>query len=199
MAAAVGVTGGARVQRGGLADQPGGGQALQLLAELGRGGDQQPLEGVDDLGAGLDGALAGHPQRTDHLDRAVLGLGGASGLPGLDRAGSGIGIDRVALATPPASLPVGTVDLQDLLAVASQEAGQAGAVAAGKPKSRGGVSGRPQARLERGGRQSTGVSRLRVAPPAKGTGGAADVGRTGRRWSSCGRWPRARRRVRGDG
>src|SRR4029453_16513620 len=53
------------------------------------------------------------------------------GLAGLHGAGGGVGIDRVALAAPAAGGPVGSVDLQDPLAVAAQEAGQAGAVAAG--------------------------------------------------------------------
>jgi hypothetical protein len=104
---------------------------MELLAELGRGGDQQPFQGIDGLGAGLDGALAGHPQAADHLDRAVLGLGGAGGHSGLDGAGGGVGIDWVALAMAAASRPVGPVDLQDSLAVGGQEAGQPGAVTAG--------------------------------------------------------------------
>src|SRR4029453_11068188 len=66
-----------------------------------------------------------------HLHRAVLGLGGPGGFPSLDGAGGGIGINWVALAAPAAGCPVGPVDLQDPLAVGSQEADQAGAVAAG--------------------------------------------------------------------
>jgi len=121
----------AHLELGGGTDQPAGGQATQLLAELGWGGDQQPLEGVDGLGAGLDRGLAGGAERAQHLHHPVLGLGDPGGFAGLDRAGGGIGVDRIALAAPPPSLPVGPVDLHDPLAVAGQEAGQPGAVAAG--------------------------------------------------------------------
>jgi hypothetical protein len=62
---------------------------------------------------------------------AVLSLEMPVASPGLDRSGGGVGIDRVALATPAAGGPVGLVDLPHALAVGGQEAGQAGAVAAG--------------------------------------------------------------------
>jgi hypothetical protein len=52
-------------------------------------------------------------------------------LAGLDRAGGGLGVDRVGLAPPAAGGPVGAVDLQHDLACLVQEAGQGGPVAAG--------------------------------------------------------------------
>jgi hypothetical protein len=111
--------------------QGGGWQVPQLLAQLGRGGDQQRLERIDGLGAGPDRGRAGHPQRADHLHLPGSGLRGHGGLAGLDRAGGGLGIGRVGLAAAAAGLAVGSVDLHHDLAVGGQEAGQGGAVGAG--------------------------------------------------------------------
>jgi alpha-D-ribose 1-methylphosphonate 5-triphosphate synthase subunit PhnL len=47
------------------------------------------------------------------------------------RAGGGLGVDRVGLASLPAEPPVRPVDLNNRDAVVEQVAGQAGAVAAG--------------------------------------------------------------------
>jgi hypothetical protein len=64
----------------------GGGQAVELLTELCGGGDQQPFERVDGLGARLDGGLVGGAERADHLHRAIGGLGDTGRLAGLDGA-----------------------------------------------------------------------------------------------------------------
>jgi hypothetical protein len=58
-------------------------------------------------------------------------LAGGGGHPGQDRAGGGLGVDRVGLATLPAEPPVRPVDLHDAHPAVQQEPGQAGAVAAG--------------------------------------------------------------------
>jgi hypothetical protein len=59
----------------------------------------------------------------------VLGRGGRGASQ--HRAGGGLSIDRVGLATLAAEPPVRPVDLNDLDAVVEQVPGQAGAVAAG--------------------------------------------------------------------
>jgi hypothetical protein len=113
-----------------VADQPGGRQAVQPLAQFGGRGHQQRLDGVDRLGTGLDRGLAGDPQRPGHLHRAVLGLGDAGRLARLHRPSGGVGVNGVALAAPPAGCPVGPVDLQNPLARGGQEPDEPGAVAA---------------------------------------------------------------------
>ncbi|MDT7714153.1 MAG: hypothetical protein QOH09_145 [Pseudonocardiales bacterium] len=86
--------------------QGGGFEVLQAFADLGWGRDQQRLELIGGLGASLDRAAAGHPQRPDRFDDPVAGLrdrgaGGTQGGPG-----RGIGIDRVRLALRATSPPV---------------------------------------------------------------------------------------------
>ena len=68
---------------------------------------------------------AGHPQRTDRLDRAGAGLRGAAGLAGQRRPGGGDRVDRVGLALAPAGLAVGPVDLDHLDAARSAGTGPA--------------------------------------------------------------------------
>jgi len=121
----------ARVEAGRGAHQRSGRQAPELLAELGGGGDQQRFERVDRLGAGPHRACAGDPQRADHLHLPVARLGHDRHLPSLDRAGGGLGVDRVGLAVAAAGGAVGAVDLQHGLALGGKEAGQGGAVGAG--------------------------------------------------------------------
>jgi hypothetical protein len=99
--------------------QPPRRQLAELLAQLGRRSHQQGLDGVDGLGAGLDGGLAGGAQRPHHRHGAGAELGRCGGLAGLNRAGGGFGVDRVGLAVAPAGLPVGPVDLDHALAVAA--------------------------------------------------------------------------------
>jgi hypothetical protein len=66
-----------------------------------------------------------------HLRAAVGGLGQDRDVTGLHRAGGGLGVQRVGLASPAAGGPVGAVDLQHDLACLVQEAGQGGPIAAG--------------------------------------------------------------------
>jgi hypothetical protein len=86
---------------------------------------------VGGLGAGLDGAGAGHAQHPDRLHDAAAGLGGGGGLAGQHRAGGGLGVGGVGLVTAAAALAVGPVNLDHLDAGAGQELGQPGAVGAG--------------------------------------------------------------------
>jgi hypothetical protein len=53
----------------------------QRLAQLSRPGEQQRLELIGGLGARLDRAAAGHPQRADRLHCAVAGPGTPTALP----------------------------------------------------------------------------------------------------------------------
>ena len=57
-----------------------------LLAQLGGAGEQQRVQLVDCLGAGLDRAAAGHTQRADRLDAPVAAFGCGRARP--DRAAS---------------------------------------------------------------------------------------------------------------
>jgi hypothetical protein len=84
--------------------------APQLLAQLDGGGDQQRLDRVTRLGAGLDSGRARHPQAAQHLHHAIAGLGNHGGLAGLHGAGRGFGVDRVGPAASAAGLPVRPVD-----------------------------------------------------------------------------------------
>jgi hypothetical protein len=106
------------------------GSAPQLLAELGRSGDHQGPQGVDGLAAGLDRGGPSHPQAAHHLHQVAAGLGNGGDLPGQHRSSSRLGIHRVRLAPPPAGGAVGPVDLQDQLALGTEEARQAGPIAA---------------------------------------------------------------------
>jgi len=60
-------------------DQRGRGQGAQLLAQLGWGGDQQRLELVGGLAAGLDRATTSDAQRADRLDTTIAALGCGGG------------------------------------------------------------------------------------------------------------------------
>jgi hypothetical protein len=124
-------------QGGLLGAQPGagggqrrGGAALQRLPQRCRRGDQQAFELVDRCGSGLDGTIAGRPERPDRLDDAVASLGRGGGHPGQHGAGGGLGVDRIRLAALAAGAPVRPVDLHDVDPMVQQEPGQAGAVAA---------------------------------------------------------------------
>ena len=101
-----------------------------MLAELGRGGHQQRPQRIGGLSASLDGRDPGHPQRAHHLHQVVAALGNGPGLPGQHSSCRGLGIQRVRLAAPPASLAVGPVDLQHHLTMAIQQPGQRGPIAA---------------------------------------------------------------------
>jgi len=94
------------------------------------GGDQQRLEVPAGISADLDRPRAGQVQHPKGLPLATLAWAGqmvaAQGLP----AGSD-GVQQVALGAGPAAGPLGPVDLDHPLTLGGQEAGQAGAIAAG--------------------------------------------------------------------
>jgi hypothetical protein len=79
----------------------------------------------------LDRTAAGCAQRTDGLDDPMAWFGRGGSGASQHRAGGGLGVDWVGLATLPAGTPVRPVDLNDFDAVVEQVSGQAGAVAAG--------------------------------------------------------------------
>jgi hypothetical protein len=120
-AALVAWTGSARAASSGL---------VQVFTQRGGGGHQQPFELVGRRGPGLGRTAPYRPQRTDALHDPVASLGRRGGHPGKDRAGGGLGVDRIRLAALPAGAPVWSVDLHDGDVLVQQVAGQAGAVAA---------------------------------------------------------------------
>jgi hypothetical protein len=81
--------------------------------------------------SGLEGATAGHPQHSDHLDLALAGLGGGGSHPSQSRPGGGLGVDRIRLALAASGAAVGPVDLHHLEAVGVDKASQASPVGAG--------------------------------------------------------------------
>ena len=101
--------------------------ASQLL----RGGDHQISDLVGDAGPGIAHRGERHPKSPDGLHDPGLGLG-RSGSFAVERGTSGrFGIGGVALASPPAGLAVGPVDLHHLDVLGGQVTGQAGTVGAG--------------------------------------------------------------------
>ncbi len=106
-----GVVVGADPERGAGRDQVAVLQAAQPGAELLGCGQDQGVELVERLGAGLAGAALHHLQRPQRLDRAVVGLRGRGRVTGLHRAGRGDRVDHVGLAVPAADLPVRAADL----------------------------------------------------------------------------------------
>src|SRR4051794_34794838 len=72
----------------------------RICSRVGWGGDEQRLELVSGLTAGLDRADACDAQRPDRLDSAVAGLWGAGGCAVQRGAGSGVRVQRVGLAVP---------------------------------------------------------------------------------------------------
>lgn len=79
----------------------------------------------------LDRAAAGYAQGTQRLDAPVTLFRDSGGVSGQCGPGGGLGIDRVGLALPAASLAVRPVHLDQRHAVLAQEPGQASAVGAG--------------------------------------------------------------------
>jgi len=65
------------------------------------------------LGPRLDRGFIRQLEHAEHLDPAVGGLGLRLGIPGEDGAGRGLRVDRIGLAAPATSRPVGLVDLDD--------------------------------------------------------------------------------------
>jgi hypothetical protein len=121
----------AGVELGAGAGEVGLAQLAELGAERVVGFDEQALDLVERLGAGLDGAAAGHQQRPQFTDDAAAVFGDGGDLAGQHRAGGILGVDGVAFAAPAPPGPVRTVDLPGLHALAHQEVRQAVTVAAG--------------------------------------------------------------------
>src|SRR3954454_16310565 len=107
------------------------GDAVEPLAQGGRGADDDRLQRHHGLGPSLDRGVARDLEVADHLDRAGARLRPGGGLPAEHGAGGTLGVERVALALPAPQLPVGPVDLEDGMPLCDQEARQAGAVGPG--------------------------------------------------------------------
>src|SRR3954453_10089977 len=107
------------------------GDAVEPLAQGGRGAEDDRLQRHHGLGPSLDRGVARDLEVADHLDRAGARLRPSGGLPAEHGAGGTLGVERVALALPAPQLPVGPVDLEDGMPLRDQEARQAGAVGPG--------------------------------------------------------------------
>ena len=94
----------------------------ELVAELLRGGDDQPAELNDRGAAGLHGAVASCAQQPDRLDNPIGLLRDRGRLPRQRESGGHLGVDRIALAAPAAGVRVRLVDLEDPNAVLAQVA-----------------------------------------------------------------------------
>ena len=92
----------------------------------------RPLQRVERGAARLDRAVAHDPQLTDRLDDPGRVLGDHDPAGGQHVACGHLGVDRVALAAPPAAVRVRLVDLEHLKALGAQVAHQPGRVAAGR-------------------------------------------------------------------
>jgi hypothetical protein len=103
----------------------------ELLAQLIVSTDDQTIERVQRGAARLDGAVADNAQLADRFDDPGGVLGDHDPVIGEDVARSQLGIDRVALATPPPRVGVRLVDLAHLQAFGAQVARQARGVAPG--------------------------------------------------------------------
>jgi hypothetical protein len=122
---------GAGSQRGDLGYQARRGVPGQPGPQLIRPGQHQCPGLVDRPGSFAGGAAPGDHQRADRLNAAVAALRGAERPARLGGPGGVDRVERVGLALPAAVLPVGTVDFDDADAGRGDEAGQAGAIAAG--------------------------------------------------------------------
>jgi len=80
-------------------------------------GDDQAAERVQRSRARLDGAVARDPQLADRRDDPAGVLSHHGPVGGQHMAGGQFGVDRVALAAPPARVRVRLVDLEHLQAV----------------------------------------------------------------------------------
>jgi len=104
---------------------------VEVLAQLVGRGDDHLGELIERRGARLDRAVAGEPQVADRLDNAVGALWDHRGVPGQRLACRHLGVDRIALATPPARMRVRPVDFDRLDPARAQIANQSGRVGAG--------------------------------------------------------------------
>ena len=102
----------------------------QLSAQILGSGDDQAAERVQRGAARLDGAVARDPQLADRLDDPARVLGDHGPVGGQHVAGGQFGVDRIALAAPPARVRVRLVDLEHLQALGAQVTHQPSGIAA---------------------------------------------------------------------
>jgi hypothetical protein len=107
------------------------GQVAQLVADRVGCGDDQRMQLVERLGAGLVRGPMHDLQGAQRFHRSVVRLGLHLGLAADHGSGRGDRIDGVGLAVRSADLPVGAVDLDHANALVGQMPGQAGSVGAG--------------------------------------------------------------------
>ena len=121
--------------------------AGELLAQLVGRGDDHLGQLIERRGARLDRAVAREPELADRLDDPVGALRHHRRVPGQRLASGHLGVDRVALASPPARVRVRAVDFDDRDAARAQIAHQAGRVGTGRLDADDARRGRmPQAR-----------------------------------------------------
>jgi hypothetical protein len=120
-----------RAEGGGDLDQPVGCQAAELAAEFVGCGDDQAARAGLRPGSALSPPSGAPPATPAPSPPCRWRPWGRDVLACERGAGRCFGVDRVGLATPPTLLPVGPVDLHDLVAAANKPAGQARGVAAG--------------------------------------------------------------------
>ena len=118
-------------QAGAGVDESAGAQPAELVFQRVGGGDDQVVDLVDRLGAGLDRRSAGDAQRPDCFHWPVAGFGSGGGVAAEGVPCRGFGVGHIGLAAAPARLAVGAVHLHHGDARRGEVAGQAGAVAAG--------------------------------------------------------------------
>ena len=125
------VGGGVGAQAGAGVDEDAAAQTSELVFERLGDRDEQAVDLVVRLSAGLERGAARDGEHADRLDGAVVGFGHSGGVPGEGAARRGFGVDGVGLAGAAAHLAVGTIHLHHLDAGRGEVARQAGAVAAG--------------------------------------------------------------------
>jgi hypothetical protein len=110
-----------------LRDREAGEGGAQLIG----GRDEEGAKLVYDLTACLDGGAPSSCENADHLGVAVRGLGENGTAAGEDRAGGELRVDGIGLTAAAKVAALGPFDLEDVHALRSEEAGEAGAVGAG--------------------------------------------------------------------
>ena len=125
------VGGGGRSQAGAGVDEGAAAVAAEVVFERLGGGDEEAVDLVVCLCAGLDRGAARDGEHADRLDGAVVGFGHGGGVAGEGAARRGCGVDGVGFADAAAGLAVGAVHLHHTDAGRGEVARQAGAVAAG--------------------------------------------------------------------
>ena len=125
------VGGGGRSQAGAGVDEGAAAVAAEVVFERLGDRDEEAVDLVVCLCAGLDRGAARDGEHADRLDGAVVGFGHGGGVAGEGAARRGCGVDGVGFADAAAGLAVGAVHLHHLDAGRGEVARQAGAVAAG--------------------------------------------------------------------